>query len=296
MKKKTSLFLIILLTFSVFVAACGKDAEIICGNCGATAPGDSLFCPECGTAFFQSIATETTAATAESTESTTSDNTSPTTETEGTTTPAPETEPTQAIHTHSYFAVNVIPATCTTQGYTTYACTCGDSYNSDYVDAGHAYTNYQCVFCGAVDKAYAYEYLCCWIIQYGTHNENLYRLDIMDGSTMFSLIYDTKNMFAYVSMSFESNGEFFFSGVWLESYSFYTTLGNTTSVEGYLNPGTFTANSSLSVSSYVGDASNQADFTEVARLSVCDLLDWLEVYLYNNNMGITLSDLGFAVY
>ena len=42
-------------------------------------------------------------------------------------------------HEHSYTAV-VTPPTCTTQGYTTHTCTCGDSYVDTYVDAlGHAW-------------------------------------------------------------------------------------------------------------------------------------------------------------
>ncbi len=40
-------------------------------------------------------------------------------------------------HTHTYNAV-VTPPTCTTDGYTTYTCSCGDSYVGDEVDAlGH---------------------------------------------------------------------------------------------------------------------------------------------------------------
>ncbi len=40
-------------------------------------------------------------------------------------------------HTHSY-SKSVTNPTCTEQGYTTYACSCGDSYKSDYIAAkGH---------------------------------------------------------------------------------------------------------------------------------------------------------------
>ena len=41
------------------------------------------------------------------------------------------------VHDHSYSAVVTAP-TCTEKGYTTYTCTCGDSYVADYVDeTGH---------------------------------------------------------------------------------------------------------------------------------------------------------------
>ena len=65
-------------------------------------------------------------------------------------------------HVHKYTAVVTKP-TCTKQGYTTYTCSCGDSYVSDYVNAkGHSYkatvtaptctekgyTTYRCSVCG----------------------------------------------------------------------------------------------------------------------------------------------------
>ena len=45
-------------------------------------------------------------------------------------------------HTHNYTAVITAP-TCTEQGYTTYTCSCEDSYIADYVNAlDHEFTNY----------------------------------------------------------------------------------------------------------------------------------------------------------
>ena len=56
-------------------------------------------------------------------------------------------------HTHSYTAAVTVP-TCTEQGYTTYTCSCGDSYKSDYKDAlGHDYQNGTCTRCGAKDPS-----------------------------------------------------------------------------------------------------------------------------------------------
>ena len=50
-------------------------------------------------------------------------------------------------HTHSYSAVTVAP-TCTDKGYTVNTCSCGDTYNDNYVDAlGHSWDN------GKVTKA-----------------------------------------------------------------------------------------------------------------------------------------------
>ena len=57
-------------------------------------------------------------------------------------------------HTHSYTAAVTAP-TCTEQGYTTYTCSCGDSYKGSYVDPlGHNYKNGTCTRCGVKDPNY----------------------------------------------------------------------------------------------------------------------------------------------
>ena len=55
------------------------------------------------------------------------------------------------FHIHEYTATVTAP-TCTEQGYTTYTCSCGDSYAADYVDAlGHDYADGTCTRCGEAD-------------------------------------------------------------------------------------------------------------------------------------------------
>ena len=45
------------------------------------------------------------------------------------------------VHVHNYTS-KVVKPTCTSKGYTTYTCSCGDSYEADYTDAlGHNYTS-----------------------------------------------------------------------------------------------------------------------------------------------------------
>ena len=54
------------------------------------------------------------------------------------------------LHEHNYEAVVTAP-TCTTAGYTTYTCACGDTKTGDEVAAlGHTYENCACATCGAV--------------------------------------------------------------------------------------------------------------------------------------------------
>lgn len=60
----------------------------------------------------------------------------------------------EPAHTHSY-ASSVTSPTCTSGGYTTYTCSCGDSYTGSYTDAlGHNYANGVCTRCGAKDPNY----------------------------------------------------------------------------------------------------------------------------------------------
>ena len=60
----------------------------------------------------------------------------------------------QASHTHSYAAAVTDPS-CTAAGYTTYTCSCGESYKDNYTDAlGHSYDNGKCIRCGAADPNY----------------------------------------------------------------------------------------------------------------------------------------------
>lgn len=58
-------------------------------------------------------------------------------------------------HTHSY-SKKITAATCTKQGYTTYTCSCGDTYVADYVSPSHQYTDYVCKICGytSIPKGY----------------------------------------------------------------------------------------------------------------------------------------------
>ena len=55
---------------------------------------------------------------------------------------------------HSYSAKITAP-TCTERGYTSYTCTCGDSYLSDYVEPSHNYIAYVCSMCGKTDEHYS---------------------------------------------------------------------------------------------------------------------------------------------
>ena len=56
-------------------------------------------------------------------------------------------------HTHEYTAI-VTPPSCTGGGYTTYICSCSDSYTSDRTEpTGHSYKDGLCSVCGRAENA-----------------------------------------------------------------------------------------------------------------------------------------------
>lgn len=73
-----------------------------------------------------------------------------------------ESAPTETVHVHNY-TNNVSAPSCTTGGYTTFICSCGDTYTTDYTDPSNhnyvskvktatctekGYTTYTCAVCG----------------------------------------------------------------------------------------------------------------------------------------------------
>ncbi|MBO5715487.1 MAG: endonuclease [Clostridia bacterium] len=60
-------------------------------------------------------------------------------------------------HNHNYSSVVTSP-TCTSEGYTTYTCDCGDTYKGNYKDyLDHKYSNGVCSSCGQQDPDYVPE-------------------------------------------------------------------------------------------------------------------------------------------
>ena len=69
-------------------------------------------------------------------------------------TTAPETTP----HVCEYAAVVTAP-TCEAAGFTTYTCSCGDTYTADEVEAtGHTYGEDDKCACGALNPEHAHSY------------------------------------------------------------------------------------------------------------------------------------------
>lgn len=158
-RKSQGLILLLMITVLMF-SGCQKSTAFILPPAST---GDQL----------QNVDTTHPTTGTEPAESTTAPTTVPTEETtaptEPTQTQIPETSPVEAdsgseAHIHSYTTTTVSP-TCTTRGYTRYACDCGSSYQDAYTQAlGHdykvttvpptstqrGYDQHQCARCGDI--------------------------------------------------------------------------------------------------------------------------------------------------
>lgn len=195
---------------------------------------------------------------------------------------------------HSY-SKEVTAATCSQAGYTTYTCKCGDSYVSDYVAAAHNYKNYLCTSCGQIDKSHAYDYLISYVKENGTTYGSYTTIEYAANGGTYKLSYSASYGNLSVQRIYSTNNTFGMNAIYLDSYFYGTTLGDY-EIAGYLTPSTFTANSAITYTKYAGPVNLCQDVLELARVSCCDLLDWLTWYLSTYNVGITIADLGFTAY
>lgn len=154
MKRFTALILLVVLVFSLF--ACGEEqkAEKYCWNCGEGITKEASFCEHCGTKLNETqnessepVENEKSSSVESSDEVSkieesqsdeiskeeTQENTE-SSEIESSAELEESDEPEQPVHTHSY-SKKVTEPTCTEKGYTTYTCSCGDTYTGDETKA-----------------------------------------------------------------------------------------------------------------------------------------------------------------
>ena len=125
MKRILLIALSIILILSLYACGNTQKPEKYCWNCGEGISKVDSFCGHCGVSVKDNH-NETVTSNAETSESST------------TSEPSESQEP---VHTHTY-STEVIEATCTEKGYTTYTCSCGDTYTADETAAkGHSYTD-----------------------------------------------------------------------------------------------------------------------------------------------------------
>ena len=314
-------FIILLLAIMMCLAcvACGNDAEKAdkyCWNCGKGITLYASFCENCGAAVNDNkdkatpMATvvetqkpvETQVPTVEPTATPTQKPTAtPTVEPTAIPTQKPTATPTQkptaTPHTHSY-SKKVTEATCTKNGYTTYTCSCGDTYKDNYTNPSHQYVKHVCFNCGKIDTTHAYEYLIEWIKSNGEADAEFIHFDYYtdgDDFIRYSLTYDATDNYLSVNKGTYYNDVYYYSDLRLDIYSCYVVFGEL-KVFGYINASEFTDNYPIEDAQYTGPSDNKWDMIELARISTNDLLSWLDWCLTAYNIGITIKDLGFLSY
>lgn len=195
---------------------------------------------------------------------------------------------------HSYTA-KTTPATCTSQGYTTYTCSCGHTYKADYVYAAHKYQNYVCSSCGQVDKTHAYEHLMNWVKANGTANGMNTNFTYWSENTRYSLSYSAEYDDISVTRIEKVNEDYVYAALYLDDFAYYAVVSDIR-MGGYISPSGFTSNTAITYTSYTGSSDLKSDMAEFSRISICELIEWLDWCLNSYDVGITISDLGFHSY
>ncbi len=206
-------------------------------------------------------------------------------------------------HQHTYYE-EIVEGNCKKQGYSVFTCSCGDSYKGDYENGDHQYKDYVCTVCGAIDKENAYEYLKVWLKKNGEASGQT--IGLIDYSTD-NLTYETRELAYHVDL-----GEaWMFIGMYTQglSYTFFLYPSSCKYAmykdgelrqEGTLPANDFTDKFPLPYSKIVvdntEDYSERAEINDTAQLLACIAIEEMARLLKENNVGITIADLGFTSY
>lgn len=177
----------------------------------------------------------------------------------------------------------------------------GTIYNFDnsgrwmdgYTSHTHYYYNYKCTTCGEVDKDHAYDYLMLWTKENGNASGAYTAFEYQSGDYTYTLSYSAQYDNLYISCYGSYKGNFIHYALFLDTY-FYGCTFDTLKMYGYITPRTFTANTPITYTEYIGSSNVEPDMAELSRVGVCDLIDWLDWCLDEYDIGITIKDLGFT--
>ncbi len=223
--------------------------------------------------------------------------------------PTPQPSP-QQQHTHSYITT-IKSATCTEQGYTTYTCSCGNTYNADFVTPSHKYTNYKCSVCGTIDKEHTFDYLVNWIIINGETKGGQTELACTSNGFDHKIIYQAQDNTIQFISSRVFEGEHYFTGITIQEsldecvYAFFCTELPSKimsfSFGGIIKSNSYTTDSPITYIDFASDMGwhFENSLLEFPRLYVAYTLLGTEDILCGEsgsfgNAGIKLTDLGFV--
>ncbi|MBE6766548.1 MAG: zinc-ribbon domain-containing protein [Ruminococcaceae bacterium] len=314
MKRILAVFLAIVMMFSLVACGGGGEdeakAEKYCWNCGEGITKNATFCEHCGTEINATSeenhsdtpsSNNTSSPASKPAENTPTASSKPATNTPATSgkpatnTPTVTSKP--STHTHSY-SKKVTAATCTAQGYTTYTCSCGDTYKDNYTKSSHSYTQYKCTKCGAVDKSHAYEYLIEWVKTNGTYKNGQYEYIFQgrnNAADRYGLTYTLDNEYLSVWKFDATSGYSSYTAIYLDIYYYGFSFADDT-IYGYIKAGSYNPNASLTYKSSDCSVLSPEQLLPTAKSAIDLTLTLFKNFLTNNKLGITLADLGFEAF
>lgn len=197
----------------------------------------------------------------------------------------------------------LIEATCKKDGYTnaSYCERCGTVLDfEDVIQAKHIYADGKCIFCGK--KCDPYEHLLEYIYEHGEVDGEVVYIDYYtDSGARYALTHwsDTGSLFlTYISKT-SGSGIYLYSATIIDpsdntmEFEFRYGADGETRVKAHATKSAFTAKTPIIVDSYNGPDKYYYEDVELAREAVVNLLGFLEWYLDEYNVGITLYDLGY---
>lgn len=199
----------------------------------------------------------------------------------------------------------LIEATCKKDGYTnaSYCERCGTVLDfEDVIQAKHIYADGKCIFCGK--KCDPYEHLLEYIYEHGEVDGECVSLGYYtDSGARYSITYRADKDYIYVSYITEiGDDEDYYvfvrtvidpSDNVMDIFFSYGPDDDEIQVFGHAKKSTFTAKTPIIVDSYNGPDKYYFEDVEWTREAIVNLLGFLEWYLDEYNVGITLYDLGY---
>ncbi len=198
---------------------------------------------------------------------------------------------------------------------TTPATSSGNPANSDNADKptaplsgspaetvhSHNYVDFKCAGCGALQDGHLSDYLISYVKKNGTANGETVSVDVTVGTTLYGLTYNTTGKYFFFSL-LDSEFDDFLSIKFTtkkDTYEIAYLQGDEATgreIYGTIFAPEFTKNTPIAVDLYNGPDNERPNAAENARICTVLMLDFLKQFFADNNVGITLSDLGFVAY
>lgn len=165
----------------------------------------------------------------------------------------------------------------------------------------HNYVDFQCTGCGAVQDGHLSDYLISYVKKNGTANGETISIDVTADTTLYGLTYNTTGKYFFFSL-LDSEYDDFLSIKFTDqkdTYEIAYLQGDEATgreIYGTIYAPEFTKNTPIAVDDYYGPDDERPNAAENARICTVLMLDFLKQFLVENNVGITLSDLGFTTY